>query len=185
MVRVSVEQREPDIDIDLEERIDELELQTAIQDSRLDSLMRHLETLEGVVLGAVESSDAYDREPIEDVVDDLKQRLRAVESAVDTDLDGKAYGELTRKDKVRQIQTALINEATGSPTDKAAMDYQEIRWLFNGQPSTGHVYDLMDFAGQEDGFDYDRRDGKNNRLTVDLDAVKDELQVHAVNDQDH
>lgn len=63
------------------------------------------------------------------------------------------------------------------------MDYQEIRWLFNGRPSTGHVYDLMDFAGQEDGFGYDRREGKNNRLTVDLDEVNESLQVHAANNR--
>jgi hypothetical protein len=116
--------------------------------------------------------------------DDLGERLVALESAVDTDLDGKAYEELTRKDKVREIQTALINEAASSPTNKTAMDYQEIRWLFNARPSTGHVYDLMDFAGQEDGFDYQRRDGDNNRLTVDLDDVNEELRVHAANNRD-
>jgi hypothetical protein len=116
--------------------------------------------------------------------DDLGERLVALESTVDTDLDGKAYEELTRKDKVREIQTALIDEAASSATNKAAMDYQEIRWLFNARPSAGHVYDLMDFAGQEDGFDYQRRDGDNNRLTVDLDDVNEELRVHAANNRD-
>jgi hypothetical protein len=119
-----------------------------------------------------------------DVPDDVQERLVALESTVDTDLDGKAYEELTRKDKVREIQTALINEAASSPTNKTAMDYQEIRWLFNARPSTGHVYDLMDFAGQENGFDYQHRDGGNNRLTVDLDDVNEELRVHAANNRD-
>jgi cell division septum initiation protein DivIVA len=152
---------------DLEERLEHMHRELAKARQRITELEEQLEDGAGG-----------------DVPDDLGERLVALESTVDTDLDGKAYEELTRKDKVREIQTALIDEAASSTTNKTAIDYQEIRWLFNARPSAGHVYDLMDFAGQEDGFDYQRRDGDNNRLTVDLDDVNEELRVHAANNRD-
>ena len=121
-------------------------------------------------------------EELEETVDDLQDTVTILENVVDVDLDRKSYEELTREDKAREIQTALIKEAESSSTGKAAMNFREVRLLFNGRPSTGHCYDLMDLAAQEQGFDYQERDADgNNRIVVDLEDVKESLLVHAVN----
>lgn len=121
---------------------------------------------------------------LEETVRDVDQRVATIEAQVQLDMDEKDYEQLTREDKAREIQSSLIHAARESPTDKAAMNYREVRFLFNGRPSTGHCYDLMDLAAQEDGFDYEEREEHENRITVNLPDVNDELVVHAVNNDD-
>ena len=120
--------------------------------------------------------EAVDR----DVIEQIQQNIEELRHVVNVDLDGKRYQQLTRDDKVREIQAALLSEALGRQTHKAAMDYTDVKWLFNGKASTGHVYDLMQTAGSETGFEYHERDEKN-RIVVDADdvpeGVKKSLQV--------
>lgn len=75
----------------------------------------------------------------------------------------------------------MIEDTKKRPTGKAAVNYKEVYYLFDAQPSKGHVYDLMDLVAQKDGFSYDKRDEEVNRLTVDLDDVNESLLVHAAN----
>jgi hypothetical protein len=114
-------------------------------------------------------------------IDDIESRLTALEDAVNTDLRRKEYEQMDKRDKARLVQFNLIETAKDRPTDKAAMTYKEVKYLFNGQPSPGHLYDIMEAAGNEAGFSYQTRDENNNRITVDLGAVKESLRVHAAN----
>jgi len=101
-------------------------------------------------------------------------------AVIDTGAGQKTYEQMTRQGKVRQVQATLLEEAEGMPTGEAAMEHNDVKWLFNGHPSTGHVYDLMKYAGREDGFNYQERE-ENNRVTVDPndvpEAVKTSLEV--------
>ncbi|MFB6201579.1 MAG: hypothetical protein ABEI98_06180, partial [Halorhabdus sp.] len=115
---------------------------------------------------------------LEAEVEELRELIEEHDRVVDTDLDGKSYEQLTRTDKVREIRRALVEEAAGSATNKASMEYQDVRWLFNGRPSTGHVYDLMAVAAQESGFHYQERED-DSRLVVDLSGVPTSLKTGA------
>jgi hypothetical protein len=99
---------------DLEERIDELETKAAIQDSRIDSLMSHLEKLERAVLGAVESSDAYDREPMEDVLEEVRGIAETAHALAQSETSGS---EVNKTEKARQLtRNELVRRAaTGAP----------------------------------------------------------------------
>lgn len=115
------------------------------------------------------------------LVEQLQAEVGRLQDQLETDLEGKRYKELGREEKVRKIHLALVDEAQKQPTGKASMEYDDVRWLFNGRPSTGHCYDLMQLAGTTEGFEYEARDDNPNRLTVDLGAVNDDALVHAAN----
>jgi hypothetical protein len=165
-----------DADDDLVERVDELEDTITKEFSRLS---KELAQLRGQIHALEEQSVDVDGVN-QDVIEDLQEDIEELRHVVNVDLDGKSYEQLTRDDKVREIQATLLNEAAGRSTQKAAMDYSDVRFLFGGKPSTGHVYDLMQVAGQERGFDYQERN-QTNRLVVDasdvLKGVKTALQV--------
>lgn len=161
---------------DLANRVDVLEDQVTEEVARLS---KELAQLRGRIHALEEDAgnvEAVDR----DVIQELQEDIEELRHVVNVDLDGKSYKQLTPDDKVREIQASLVEEAMSRSTSKASMDYTEVRWLFNGRPSTGHVYDLMQVAGQEAGFDYQERD-KKNRLVVDADdipeGVKQSLQL--------
>lgn len=112
----------------------------------------------------------------------LETELEELRSVVDTDMGEVSYEKMTKRDKVRIIRSKLVEEAEQSATGKTAMDYQDVRWLFNGRPSPGHAYDLMAMAAESSGFNYEENpQGQNNRITVNLDAVNDDAAFHAAN----
>ncbi|SFK65987.1 hypothetical protein SAMN04487950_0443 [Halogranum rubrum] len=113
----------------------------------------------------------------------LKERVAELEREVTPQLDAKSYMQLTRPEKVQRLREALATQAATRNNRKAQMDYKDVTWLFDGNPSPGHAYDLMELAGQAAGFVYDtpRSDSGNKRIRVDLDAVKDEAVFHAAN----
>lgn len=122
----------------------------------------------------------YLRDRVEDLEtenESLRERLANLESIVDPDPSAD-YSELPKSRKVYKLRKALVEEAAQA-TGTAKMDYKEVRWLFDGQPSVGHTYDLMELAGQLDGFSYDTE--PQHRITVKLDGVNDETLVHAAN----
>ena len=169
-----------DQDETLVERVADLE---DLLDQELDRLTRIIAKLRGRVHDVEQRIDDLDDGGLDvddDVIEDLKQDIEELRHVVNVDLDGKRYQQLTRDDKVREIQAALLSEALGRQTQKAAMNYTDVRWLFNGKPSTGHTYTLMEVAGQGTGFDYQERDEKN-RIVVDAgevpEGVKQSLQV--------
>ena len=114
---------------------------------------------------------------------ELRRQVAALQSEVDPDPGSKEYSDLSRAEKVRQIRERLVDVAGADHNGTAAMKYKDVMWLFDGHPSAGHCYDLMERAGQLDGFDYSAAGGGkgDKRVTVNLDAVKDESLVHGVN----
>lgn len=115
-------------------------------------------------------------------VEALEQRVAELEELVDPDPGGKDYDQLTKDQKVRRVRTALLEQAADARNGKAKMNYKEVMWLFDGHPSPGHAYDLMERAGEIDGYAYDAAGGEGEkRVRVDSDAVNDDSLVHAVN----
>jgi len=115
-------------------------------------------------------------------VKELEREVNELQGAVDTDLHFREWKEMTKKDKVRRIQAELVESAQESQNGMDSMDYQDIIWLFNNRPSAGHVYNLMEIAAEGEGFSYDKaKNGQNNRLLVDLSAVKTETVFQSLN----
>lgn len=114
-------------------------------------------------------------------VDELEDRVAELEELVDPDPGGTAYDQLTKDQKVHRLRKTLAeNAATGVGH---AMKYREVMMLFDGHPSAGHCYDLMESAATLDGFVYDKAGGGKGekRIKVILDDVNDKTLVHAVN----
>ena len=114
-------------------------------------------------------------------LDELEERVAELEELVDPDPGGVAYEQLTSDQKVHRIRVALLEQATAG--NAPTMKYDDVRWLFDGKPSAGHAYDLMERAANADGYVYEtggHGDGQK-RIRVEPEAVNDERIVHAVN----
>lgn len=109
----------------------------------------------------------------------LEGRVAHLEEVVNPDPNRTSYDQLTKSQKVYRVRKALVEEAAKS-NGTAMFTYKEVKWLFDGQPSVGHTYDLMELAGDLDGFNYDENHDEN-RVTVKLPSVNDETLVHAAN----
>jgi hypothetical protein len=87
-------------------------------------------------------------------------------------IDRKDYADLTRAEKARGLRIALAREATRND-GRYRFDAEEVRRdVFDGQPSEGHARNLIDLAGDAEGFEATRRHGKE-WLQVDLRDVTD------------
>jgi hypothetical protein len=112
-------------------------------------------------------------------VDKLSDRVAELERVVDPDPGAADYEQLTKPQKVHRIRVALLEQAAdGKPP---SMKYKDVLWLFDGHPSAGHVYDLMERAANADGYYYDTNANDEKRIRVEPDGVNDESIVHAVN----
>lgn len=127
---------------------------------------------------AVKNQLAYLRQENEE----LQNRVAELEALVDPDPGATEYDQLTKDQKVHRIRTTLV-ETAARTNGGDAMKYKAVMTLFNGHPSPGHCYDLMERAAQLDGFHYDTAgSGKGEkRVRVNLDAVNDETLIHAAN----
>jgi len=118
-------------------------------------------------------------------IDELEGRLAELESLVDPDPGSTEYEQLTKAQKVRKLRVALLEQAENSNRGIAQMKYKDVMWLFDGHPSAGHCYDLMERAAEIEGYAYDAAgngDG-DKRVRVESDAVNDERLFHAVNNE--
>lgn len=128
-----------------------------------------------------------EKSALEDHVDDLEAEIerleyRVAELEVATPDETTDYSELSQDEKIGRVRQELMQRANAAPSGKAQIEYKDVLWsVFDGEPSAGHVYNLMKSAGRADGFEYaDPTDG-NKRVTVDVDAVKDEAAFSPVN----
>lgn len=116
-----------------------------------------------------------------DTIETLESRVAKLEQVVDPNPGSTDYDQLTRPQKVHRIRVALLEEAKdGKPP---IMKYDDVRWLFNGNPSPGHCYDLMELVADAEGYVYEQAgngDGQK-RIRVEPDAVNDERVIHAAN----
>lgn len=114
-------------------------------------------------------------------VEELEDRVAELEELVDPDPGGVAYEQLTREQKVYRVRVALLEQATAG--NAPVMKYTDVQWLFDGRPSAGHAYDLMELAAEADGYVYEtggHGDGQK-RIRVEPDGVNDERVIHAAN----
>lgn len=117
-------------------------------------------------------------------VEELEERVAELEGMIDPDPGRKDYDALTKDQKVRRVRSALLEQAEDARNGKAKMNYKEVMWLFDGHPSPGHAYDLMERAGELDGFAYDEAGGDGEkRVRVDAGAVNGDAPVHDVNNE--
>ncbi|MFB6256468.1 MAG: hypothetical protein ABEH58_07060 [Haloplanus sp.] len=148
-------------DDDLEARFDDLE-------ARFDALNRARMHLQERV------------DEVEAENESLRERVADLEQVVDPDPGAVEYDELSRPRKVHRVRRRLV-ETAARTNGKAAMQYSDVMWLFDGHPSRGHCYDLMSLAGDLDGFRYDNTGDTQHRILANLDGVNDETLIHAAN----
>lgn len=110
----------------------------------------------------------------------LRQRVAELEEIVDPDPGSTRYKHLTRAQKVRRVRQTLVEKAR-TRSGKSKMHYDEVQALFGGRPSPGHCYDLMEQAGEMDGFDYDEGADDQKRVRCNTDAVNAEALFHGAN----
>lgn len=115
---------------------------------------------------------------------ELKDRVAELEDLVDPDPGATDYHSLTKEQKVRRIRKTLVENAMAtSGTD--SMMYKSVMTLFDGHPSAGHCYNLMERAAELEGFQYDQAGGSGQkRVRVNVTDVKDEALLHSVNKAD-
>jgi len=124
-------------------------------------------------MGIVEAANQA-LENIEDMaarIDDLEDKVDALNDRA-PDPKRKAYADLSREDKVTVVCSKLRAEA-GAPTGAAAAEYKDILRMFDGEPSAGHAYQLMDAATNRDGFQVGKNAGGTKRLTYNATRVND------------
>jgi regulator of replication initiation timing len=144
---------------DLEPRLEDLE-------ARFEALNR----------GRLYLSEEVDR--LQEENEKLQERVSSLEEIVSPDPGAVGYEQLTREQKVFRVRRALVEEAAQS-RGAASMNYKDVKWLFDGNPSNGHVYDLMKLAAELDGFDY--QTDPAHRIVVNLGDVNDDALFHAAN----
>lgn len=111
-----------------------------------------------------------------------RDRLATLEAVVETDPTALDYEQMTKEDKVRRVRQHLVEEARGTGRGRAAMNYNEVKWLFDGQISPGHCYNLMEHAGDMSGFEYETFEGdRQHRVTVNTGRVNADAGFHSLN----
>ena len=116
---------------------------------------------------------------LEEENDHLRGELAELREVVNPDPGRTDYDSLSKGQKVHRVRRYLVEQAATSPTSRSQLKYKEVQTLFNGNPSAGHAYDLMQAAGNLDGFDY--AESGEKRVRVNLESVNDETLIHAAN----
>jgi len=123
-----------------------------------------------------------DREPVpgeslvpvaaeaEERMNDIEQRPTELEARVETvekrapSPSDQTYARMDKSAKATVVRSKLRDEAEGT-TGKASMKYRDVIRVFDGKPSPGHAYDIMDTAAEGDGFDLGTDGDGEKRLT--------------------
>lgn len=105
-----------------------------------------------------------------------EERAEQIDADDEPAVDRKDYADLSREEKVVGIRVALARNAEHNG-GKAAFGAGTIkRELFDNRPSDGHVQQLMELAGEADGFGMGSKptDGAK-RVVADLPAVSEAI----------
>jgi len=149
-------------------------IQTPGESERLETLERRVDDLNNYFATAMQRIRDLEAEN-----ERLRDRVAELE-ATQPDTDGYPDDRDTR---IGMVRSHLIERARNQH-GKAAIDYKDVKYgVFQGEPSPGHCYDLMERAADMDGFAYDRPSGEGGqkRVRVNLDGVNDLDRFHAVN----
>jgi cell division septum initiation protein DivIVA len=115
---------------------------------------------------------------LEDRLDDLEAENTELRSIVETlqdrapDPSRMDYDAMDKADKATVVRSKLKAEAE-STTGKAAASYKDVIRMFDGHPSAGHAYDLMDAAAERDGMSINTSPEGQKRLTYNTARVND------------
>lgn len=105
------------------------------------------------------------------VIDELRQDVTQLTLAVEDDRADADYHDLSRDAKIRRVQETAYEWARNRG-GQAALDYKDIRdAIFAGRPAPSHCYNLMKWAAERPGFEYEDGDA-GHRLKVKTDAVE-------------
>jgi hypothetical protein len=102
-------------------------------------------------------------ERLTDRIEELEAQVEVLEERA-PDPSKKQYDEMDRSDKAAVVRSKLKNEAE-STTGTAKATYKDVVRIFDGQPSAGHSYDIMDTAAEGDGFNLGTSPDGTKRLT--------------------
>jgi len=101
----------------------------------------------------------------ETYIKQLERRIEQLELIVP---DATDYENLDRADKGALVRDHLVRTAQDR-NGKAKVDYHEIKHgVFDGQPSNGHCFDLMEIAARKAGFEVKNPSDGNKHVRVDL-----------------
>lgn len=143
-------------------------------EERVDQLEKLVEALRRKLNSKSETIEEHERE-----IGALRNRVAELENLVEPDPGKGEYDQLSKDRKVWRIRKKLA-ETAAEGRGAASMDYKDIMWLFDGHPSSGHCYNLMERAGEVDGYEYDKAPDGQRRITVELEGVNDERLLHSV-----
>lgn len=148
---------------------------------QMDNIRQRAEQADALAKRALELvNDKDDRiDELEAENEELRTRVEQLESRA-PDPATKDYDDKTREEKVSEVRVSCCRKAQQNGGG-AAIDYNDVMTLFDHHPSAGHTYKLLQLAANLGGFSYEKRDGANDRLRVDLTAVKDEAVLSRVN----
>lgn len=108
---------------------------------------------------------------LEETVEQLQAEIETLTNRVPS-AEAKQYDEMDRVDKATVVCSKLRSEAD-STGGRAAVKYKDIIRMFDGRPSPGHAYDIMDTAAEQDGFEIGTDPSAEKRLTYDRRRCED------------
>lgn len=148
----------------------------------MDDLKRDLAILRKFIYTTVDTEDVHDFHEAAtraaQKLDKTNERLAELEAYVDRRTEQTSYADMTKRDKVWTIRKTLLSQEGGNPS----MRYQDVMWLFDGEPSAGHCYNLMEYAADKDGYEYQEfGDDRQHRIVLKTDELNENAAVHRVN----
>jgi predicted nuclease with TOPRIM domain len=157
--------------------------------TRVEALRRKVNSrLDGIGHGEEHESVTdllAELDALESRISNIEDRLRDVERVVSAP-DRLEWTEMSKDQKVFRVRQKLV-ELASNQDSTASLHYDDVQMLFNGQPSAGHAYNLMEAAGEANGFSYDRAGGGldstdgQKRIRVNLADVNDLAAFHSLN----
>lgn len=112
----------------------------------------------------------------EDRIDDLEDTVAELEAVVETlqerapDPSRMDYENMSREDKVTVVCSKLRAEAEAT-NGAAKAEYKDVIRMFDGHPSAGHAYQLMEAAGEREQYNYGEAPDGSKRLTFRVGGV--------------
>lgn len=114
----------------------------------------------------------------------LRERIEELEKVVDPNPSRLQWEQMSKSQKVQKIRRNLLQYAK-EDGGVAKMNYKEVKALFDGQPSDGHTYNLMEAAADAEGFKYNAPKHGNKvgekRVLCDLGGVNADASVQSLN----
>ena len=175
--------------VGLQDRVADLEAQPSLDAEEMAAVRRLLAGLSGVdddellEMSAPErATDSVER------INDIDDRLAAVEGHVSPHTGTTEYDDMDRDDRVFELRVALAVKARNNG-GAAAYTYDQVTAKWDEKPSAGYAYKLMKLAAdydadtnrsKKDGYIYTTNPDGQRQLRCAVADVNDEAALHAV-----